>query len=534
MADTADYVDSIAAFERGVNYTFWEFAHLIWRPMGWLVFNLLKPVSGYLTQPDGRAGITLSLVALNWLAGLGCVLLLVRLLERLTVRRWVVNLVAVAFIFTQGFLNNAQTGSSYIPGLAFLLLGLNLSPWSAGGKAVESWRLAFVTGIALSCAVLMWVSYLWAVPAAIALPLLLVGKEQKPWRFALRTSIVFSLFTGLAYLSVMALLGINSLDGVNAWMEEATHGNQVTGVSRMAFGMARSFINMGRDGMLFKRYLLHDPFNAVSIWDVLRLSLWKVALFYLFLFSIVAGLWRARKMKGALAFVGLGTLPVIIFAIFFEGGAVERYLPLYPFIMVGLGVLLSSERAWRPLKYVALAFVVAAIPSNMQALSKRSLRQQQEKEAARVEGLLAQLKLGSIVYVANWHDDLINFSRSFPFHPVNSQQNLRLGALVTPGTTQAALWREGFAASALEVWNAGGDVWVSRRVLSERPAAEWNWVEGDEPSVSWPDFNRFFSQLKMGQTTGGEDGFVLLVRDEENAALLRPLASNLNSNRTGR
>jgi 4-amino-4-deoxy-L-arabinose transferase-like glycosyltransferase len=532
MADTADYVDSIVAYERGVNYNFWEFAHLIWRPFGWLAFKLFGPGLSYFTNMEGRAGITLVLMALNWLAGLLCVILLVRLLDRLTGRRWVVNVTALAFIFTQGFLNNAQTGSSYIPGLAFLLLGLNLSLEAAGDKK-RMWA-AIAAGVALSGAVLMWVPYLWAVPGAIALPLLLTEKEQKPWRFALMTGIAFAVFTAIVYLSVLALLGIYSVEGVKAWMAEATHGNRVSGAARVVFGLPRSFINMGKDGMLLKRYLLRDPFNPVSLWDVLRLSIWKAALFYLILCAIALGLWRGQKMKRALAFVVAGCAPVIVFAIFFEGGAIERYLPLYPYLLLGIGFLLASPRAWRPLKYLALVFVAVLLVSNAQALSKSVLNREQEKQAARLEGVLQQLKPESIVYLPNWQDDLVNFGRSFPFHPVNRQPNLRLDALVTPGIAQAALWREGFAKRAEEVWSAGGDVWVSRRVLSERPLAEWNWVEGDEPSVSWADFKRFFSQLKMSEAVGGEDGFMMLVRDEGNASVLRPLAGNLDSNQKGR
>ena len=32
--------------------------------------------------------------------------------------------------------------------------------------------------------------------------------------------------------------------------------------------MARSVINMGNDGLLFKRYLVHDPLNTVSLADL--------------------------------------------------------------------------------------------------------------------------------------------------------------------------------------------------------------------------------------------------------------------------
>ena len=57
----------------------------------------------------------------------------------------------------------------------------------------------------------------------------------------------------------------------------------VGGPAPLIFGFARSFINMGDDGILFKRFLLHDPYNPVSLFDLLRLSLFKYLLFYAFL-----------------------------------------------------------------------------------------------------------------------------------------------------------------------------------------------------------------------------------------------------------
>ena len=40
MGDTEDYVDSAVAFRNGVDYRFWEFGHLFWRPLGWLLSAL--------------------------------------------------------------------------------------------------------------------------------------------------------------------------------------------------------------------------------------------------------------------------------------------------------------------------------------------------------------------------------------------------------------------------------------------------------------------------------------------------------------
>ena len=74
------------------------------------------------------------------------------------------------------------------------------------------------------------------------------------------------------------------------------------------------------------------------------------------------------------------------------------------------------------------------------------------------------------------------------------------------------------------VWDNGGDVWISDRVFSERPLREWNWIEGADRNLSWKEFNAFFSQMEMGDTVGGQDGFRLLRTSERNRSLLTGIA----------
>ncbi|HYG80153.1 MAG TPA: glycosyltransferase family 39 protein, partial [Pyrinomonadaceae bacterium] len=141
MADTADYVDSVAAYERGVNYDFWEFGHLFWRPIGWLCFKVQSLFTGAQGEAEARAQIVWTLLVINWLAGLVAVVCLYNLVKVVSKREWAAALAAAAFIFSHGFLNYAQTGSSYAPGLALLTLGLWLLA-RAGERGDDSWRAA--------------------------------------------------------------------------------------------------------------------------------------------------------------------------------------------------------------------------------------------------------------------------------------------------------------------------------------------------------------------------------------------------------
>ena len=76
MGDSADYVDSIIAHQHGKYYLFWEFGHLLWRPLGWAVAEILQPVTSWVVGPFPRAGVFLTLICINWAAGLLCVIFL--------------------------------------------------------------------------------------------------------------------------------------------------------------------------------------------------------------------------------------------------------------------------------------------------------------------------------------------------------------------------------------------------------------------------------------------------------------------------
>jgi hypothetical protein len=59
MADTVDYVRSAYLHDQVINWAFWDFRHLLWRPLGWLLFHVLKPWVASGTEADARADITI-------------------------------------------------------------------------------------------------------------------------------------------------------------------------------------------------------------------------------------------------------------------------------------------------------------------------------------------------------------------------------------------------------------------------------------------------------------------------------------------
>jgi hypothetical protein len=548
MADTTDYVDSVLSYMSGnTNRRLWEFGHLVWRPLGWSIYQIFRFLIELVIGENLRAGVTLGFVAFNWLAGLVGALSLYGILRRVCVKKWAVWFTVFAFIFSHGFLNFAQTGTSYLAGLAFLLLGIYFlsRDWPTNSESSNKdksqardgherrsrgWASAAAAGASLAIAVCMWLPFVWVIPAAIISPFLLFGIRRRTWREAARAAIFFVLFTSLMYGSALLAMKIYSPEEAIRWARSSPSigVTETRGATRMVFGLARSFINMGNDGLLFKRYLLRDPFNPVSPVELLP-SLMRLIFFYAVLASIsiillIRGGARERRI---LALLVSGCAPVVLFAVFFDGGALERYLPLYPFFFLALAAVFNV-RGLQPLKELIILFVIAASSANIAAMWNPALGREQEKQAARLSDLTQVLKPHSRVYAVNWQDAAVNFYRSFPFHPLNAQNELQLSALVTPGTASVPHWRKDFAVRALAAWQAGGDVWLSRRAFAERPQSEWNWTEGDDRRVSWPDFSRFFSDFEFGETVGGSDGFVRLINSPANVEKLRRIVETEN------
>ena len=529
MGDTVDYVSSIISINQGRNYFFWEFAHVLWRPFGWLFSLLVTPLTRPIIGDNEHANVTFQLLIVSWLLGLLMVFLCYSLVKRLTGRAWIANVVTIAMIFSLGFLVHAQSGTAYVPGLSLLFLGVYIL-LRYGEEPKRPVLTALLAGSALAISVCFWVTYVLAIPAALVSPLFIFGWNKQRLRLALLTGVACAGVTGLAYGLVLAHLGIYSVTGFRKWMAVSAEAAFIPrgGIPRTVFGFARSFISMGNDGIIFKRFLSQDPFNPVSLSQLFRLSLWKLGLFYVFFTAISVNLLRFRTGRRILSLLIISMIPVMALAILLEGGAVDRYLPIFPFIFLALAFSLSSDRSLRGLNIAALIFFVAATITNVSVLAKPVLKKQQEMSAARIRELQPRLKPESMLLTANLRDGLVNFNRSFPLHPINLDKEhwLRVGSVIAPGAENMSRWRKEFASSVLLTWQKGGDVWISRRVLSPRPLPEWGWVESDDPRVSWTDVYNFFSKLEIEDTLGGDDGFMLISPSPYNEKILKDWAQS--------
>ena len=533
MADSGGYVVSILAYDGVDEYvaenpeaanflaenSFWDFGHLLWRPFGLVLFKLFHPLSSLFVGADPALNLMFLLMVVNFVAGLVSAVLLYLLLDKLTNQCWLAVFVAACFIFTNGVLNYAQTGSAYIVSLAFVITGLYLLLKDKGDLST---RNAIAGGLACAAAVVMWLPFVLVVPATLLAPLVMFGPARPTRSSLIYTCASFAVVVLGAYVVVIMAIDIHSVADFCAWMAVSSHGVRQSGLPRMVFGLARSFIHLGNDGVLFKRFLLHDSLNPVSALELVRFSLWKLMLFYLGVAALGLSLLlsSARRMLLLLLFT---TLPLIAFAVKYDGGAVERYLPIYPVIFLAFGWVLAQSRLPRVLKIVPVLFFCVAILVNFSVMARVVLDRQQQRTSERVQAIVPRLKPNSWLVTTHLQDDLVNFQASFPFEPINRHNIYHVYALVWLNSDQAARWKEEFATNMLKAWEKGGDVWLSTRLLSVRPEPQWNWVEGDDPRVKWNDVYNFFAQLQTGDVASGADGFVLLQKSDANVQVLNTI-----------
>jgi hypothetical protein len=526
MGDTMHYVELIMDAPAALLS---DFGHLLWLLSGQTLWHAMQAAGG----PADRGNLLTGLITLCWLAGLASTVFLYDLALRIGQCIWIALLVTAAFVWSQGFLDYAHTGCAYVPGLAFFLFGLWLVFRHEDGRSLSS---GIGAGVAFAVAIGIWFPYALAVPGALAVPLLIYGWSKDRFRSAARTSVALALTAAAVYVSAAAAQGIYTLHGLLAWVSSSSHGITTAGFSRMVFGFSRSFVNMGNDGVLFKRFLLHDPFNPVSLVELMRVSLGKLALVYLFFAVVFLALAASTKGRRYVAFVGVSALPVCAFAWSWQGGDMERYLPLYPALFVSLAYALSDGPWARFVQWAAVLFAVFLVAVNLGPLSRSAAERRQADVERRIDEIQLSWKPGSHIATVLWQDDITSFYWNYPFNPINRSGILSqprgdvpvVFDIVDRNSPNAPRWRQIFAADALAVWSRGGDMWVSKEAFSPRPRPDSAWVEGDDPTVSWSDVPRFFTSLDTARSVGGENGFLLLAPSPHNRRILAQLAAKEN------
>ncbi len=520
-ADAADYVDSVTAFQNGKDYNFVDFGHLLWRPLGWLVWSTFFDLS----DPSiWRYQIFQIFQGFSYAAGFGSTLLVAYILRVLKVHDWVNILTVATFICSHAFLNFSQTGTTYITALFFLLLGIALvvNPSSSRPNV-----FAGLAGVSFALSTGFWIAFVWAIPAAMLAAPILFGFNRKNLTRSALTLSAFVIAVLVIFGGAIVVLKIDSIQGIIAWISVASHGNATHGLARVIFGISRSFVFMGDGGAEIKQFLLSNSNTQNAIYALFNATIFKFLAFYLVGLLVSIVLLGSEHGRRFFLFLIASCLPLAIFAISFDGAAIERYLPLVPAVFIAFALSLHIARHRLVMGFLVLSAVLLILSNTISIVrwEQLALDPSHVERASLAKPLFAR---NAVVFLVNWNEPLVNFNRSFPFHELNNYGNARYNVLVTPGLDQTRTWREEFATRVITAWEKDREVWVSTRALETVPAPEWKWVEGGDANVGWIDFPTFFDGLDLGEGVRNVDGFFKLPRTERNDFVLSQFASTFD------
>ena len=544
FGDTTGYVRNILLFDHNPatgRSAFWDFGHLLWRPLGWLLFRNFGGLLPYARTGESNLTIAAFLIAVSVISGLITILLFKSLAARLLGQEWAAVFLATAFLCFHAFLNYVQTGTSYILGLLCLTLSLWFTVRMTETDASDS-RYALSSGIAAALAVLFWFPYIVAIPGVIAVCFLWPTEISPPSlrrraRLAGLTLTSASLVICAGYFVPLIQLHIHTLGDLRDWMIASSHDwAQNRRAFRIFTGLPRSFVWIGDEGMRIKRYLLGDPYAHVTIWQVISEQFWLMVWFYAFGVSLLWILTRSGSGRRVLQILAAASVPVVIFAVvIFEPGSLERYLPVYPFLCLAVAFSLSRYKQNRIAIVICAAFLSIATIVNVAALWKGSVLKRHQQTVDRALSIADRVGPSGVVALFSQNDDLYMLESSFPFDPIVRQAPLPIYDVIALATSGVVEWRQHFARRALQALGQHQSVWVSKRLLAAEPDPDWGWNEGDDPNISWKELRPFFLALDYSADVGGADGFLEVAGSAQTSAFLeRVLSSRTSSNAVNR
>jgi hypothetical protein len=529
VADTLRFATDAVGFSKGLPAQFWEFGHLLWRPLGYVGLHTAGPLFQAYWDDTPVQAVARWLTGISFVTAVLSLLLLYGLLRRIATPAHAAG--GVAVVMAAGpFWNYSQAGAPYVPALFLLVLTLWMLDQALHRGLALHW--ASLAGVAFTLSLSLWSPYAFAGLALLAFVALWNRKpgedtsgrvRQVAAPFLLAAAATSGLLFGLG----AAAHGVRSVAGFLQWVVQADNGwaQNLTAV-RLATGLPRSLYALVDDTLPLKRYFFNDPYNPATLRDVLAGLGLRLAAFYLAAAGLLLLLIAKRTLRPALGILSSAMVPFLVFAVMlFEPSSPERFLPTLPFLAIAVTAALTQyARPWRLALLAAL--VLGPLVANLPVFACPEIGLRRATTQARIQALEQHISAPALVVVLTLRDDLYYLPLIRPLDHELAPRRLKITDAVEIGSQRLLRWRREFAQLTLEAWDQGREVWISERLLADAPRPEWKWVEGDSPLIRWPELPEFFRQWATGPAVlAGQDGFRQVVPEDDIRARLRVLLS---------
>ncbi|MGH9439658.1 MAG: hypothetical protein ACRD22_17670, partial [Terriglobia bacterium] len=165
-------------------------------------------------------------------------------------------------------------------------------------------------------------------------------------------------------------------------------------------------------------------------------------------------------------------------------------------------------------------FFAAMIAVNISTVTPAAAQARSQNAVKRLDALHKVWNPNSAAVLLSYRDGIFKYLYVNQFGPFGRIPFHFLDA-IEPGTLREYHFRQVFSAAALNAWQHGGDVWISKRLVATRPLPQWDWVEGDIPGIGWKDVSGYYRKFQTDANVGGSDGFLRIAKNKANRLLLQ-------------
>jgi hypothetical protein len=500
---------------------FFDFGHVLWRPLGYLLWTPLRVPLRSAFNGDDILAVGSVLIALSIVAGLAGAVLMFAWLTRTTRNLPVAVITVIGYLATNALLFYTQTGMAYIAGLTCQAAALFLWPSSPEDGRVSFVRGA-IAGAFLGLSVTIWFPYVLAAGGVFCYCLLFDETNDVPtWRFRLAglAGLVIGTIAVVAvvYGAAISYARLTSIAEVSRWISNSRYDKLPDrGLLRMLGGIPQGLLALGNTNAIIKQAVFAH--TSVALVDLAKAVSSKIAPVYVLIVCTAFALWRSARGRKLLVCLCAIAAPLVYFAAFlFEATPPERYLPIFPLGFAALSLILADQRSPRLIKAIVYLFFCLMLGTNLGALSRWRSEPRAEAARIRVQAINERVQLGDRIVFLSFQDEALRYVNARPFDPISRNRYSFVVGLPW-GSAHKAQWRADFAGLARATWSQNGRVWISDRFLAMTPEPGW-WIEGDLAGIRWTDIVAFYRQFELSNSFGGTDGFSEVPRTSRNEAL---------------
>ncbi|MBI5836112.1 MAG: hypothetical protein HZB25_02595 [Candidatus Eisenbacteria bacterium] len=361
ITEWGDSLHYALAIESGRADKIFESGHLLWRPLGWVLWQAAR-----LFDPEARAFQPLRTFTIL-MSAVGVGLAAVFLRRRVGGLGAGFGAAAIGLGYAWWSYANGSCGYTVVTalGLAAMLLA-----WPEEDRPTRAPRIAAAAALQ-ALATLFWIPGILTAPAVV----LAAGLRRQGGRThlhvpgALLAAGVGAALIAGAYASAWPVVQPARPGGFRAWMSEAPHEQPVqvssVNLARAAYGWTRLMWQPERVALDPERKGWDQLMSARVWWEY---GLWKPVAAYLVVAALLAlGIGAGLRRTGVTwLLLGAWAGPSVLFALVWKGNDAERWLaaavPLTAAaLMWVLGTSRGRARAWAASALLALVPVVGGL-----------------------------------------------------------------------------------------------------------------------------------------------------------------------------